>query len=140
MLPALIFALAIGASIAWVWSTVFDTHGPWNSFFWFFAVIFLFSWGGGTWIAPFGPIGWGVAWLPIVFLGVFMALLLTAATPRSRRKRTRSTDAPLKAMRASGRVSPAIAVLATLDLFFWVLIVVLGFGVVSNLLWHPRPL
>lgn len=59
MLLFLVFALAIGACVAWVWSSVFDTHGPWNSFFWFFMVIFLFSWGGGSWIHPFGPTGWG---------------------------------------------------------------------------------
>ena len=30
----LLFAFVIGSAIAWVWSKAFNTHGPWNSFFW----------------------------------------------------------------------------------------------------------
>ena len=88
----LLYALIIGSAIAWIWSSAFNTHGPWDSFMWFFAVIFLFSWGGGIWVTPFGPTGWGVAWLPFLVMGVFMALLLSAATPRSSRRRGASND------------------------------------------------
>jgi hypothetical protein len=128
--------LAIGACVAWVWSSVFDTHGPWNSFFWFFMVIFLFSWGGGSWVHPFGPTGWGVAWLPIVFMGIFMALLLTAATPRANRSRTRSTNQVLVAPKTKAKTIAELEMVATVDLFFWAFILVLGFLIVSNLLWH----
>lgn len=41
----LIYALFIGLAIAWIFGLALGTRGPWNSFFWFFFVIFLFSWG-----------------------------------------------------------------------------------------------
>ena len=143
ILLGLIFALAIGISIAWTWSVAFDTHGPWNSFFWFFVVIFLFSWGGGSWITPFGPLGWGVAWMPFLVMGIFMALLLTAVTPRSNRSRTRSGDglpAPVKARskRAPATVTPELD--AAVDVFFWLFIVVLVSLALTNSFWHARPI
>ena len=137
-LSFLVFALIIGVGIAWIWSSIFDTHGPWNSFFWFFAVIFLFAWGGGSWIAPFGPIGWGVAWLPIVVMGVFMALLLTAATPRSNRSRSRITDQATVGSKAEASAVAKAEVMVTVDFFFWALIIVLGLVVLSNLYLRPR--
>lgn len=135
---SLLFALAIGLCVALVWSALFDTHGPWNSFFWFFLVIFLFSWGGGFFIAPFGPMGWGVAWLPLVLMGVFMALLLTAATPRSARRRTRSTGAKHQGTNAQAKVIKEMEVVVAVDLFFWALIVVLGCLVLFNILGNSR--
>jgi len=138
MLLFLLFALAIGTIVAWGWSAVFDTHGPWNSFFWFFVVIFLFSWGGGSWIAPFGPTGWGVAWMPIVFMGVFMALLLTAVTPRTGRSRTRSTDQAAMPSKGGAKAIEKTEVVAAVDFFFWALILVLGCVVMANFMWHTR--
>ena len=134
-LSFLVFALIIGVGIAWIWSSIFDTHGPWNSFFWFFAVIFLFAWGGGSWIAPFGPIGWGVAWLPIVVMGVFMALLLTAATPPRHRRRARGAQADAVRRAAADEVET----LMVFDTFFWMLIVVLAVFVLGRYAWHLRP-
>ena len=136
----LLFALTIGLCVAWVWSSIFDTHGPWNSFFWFFLVIFLFSWGGGSWIAPFGPMGWGVAWLPILFMGIFMALLLTAATPRSSRSRTRSADQAVVVSRAKAKAIENMKIVVAVDFFFWALILVLGILVLSNFIGHSRAL
>lgn len=136
MLQTLLFALVIGVCIAWVWSSVFDTHGPWNSFFWFFMVIFLFAWGGESWITPLGPTAWGVAWIPIVFLGIFMALLLTASTPRSSRSRTRSTDVPHSASAARALEAEKMKVSASRDLFFFALLAVLGFIIVFDYFGH----
>jgi|SRR5665213_1216799 len=135
----LIYALVIGGATAWIWSLAFDTHGPWNSFFWFFMMIFLFAWIGGSWVAPFGPLGWGVAWAPIVFMGVFMALLLTAVTPRANRRRVKRqgiVGAPpassLREEEAIGRGE------ATVDVFFWLLLFVLVCFAFGGTSWHHR--
>jgi len=136
LLYFLLYALVIGLSIAWVWSFAFDTHGPWDSFFWFFFIIFLFCWGGGIWITPFGPTGWGVSWLPIVCLGIFMALLLTAVTPRSSRSRTRSRDLPAVIPTAGKKSLAKMEVIATVDFFFWALIIVLGCVILSRFMWR----
>ena len=138
---SLLFALSIGLAVALVWSALFDTHGPWNSFFWFFLVIFLFSWGGGFFVAPFGPLGWGgVAWLPLIFMGVFMALLLTAASPRSARRRTRSTDPKHQGSNSQAKAIKDLEVVVAVDLFFWALIVVLCCLVLFNVIGNPHGL
>ncbi len=38
----LLYALFIGLGIAWLFGLALGTRGPWNSFIWFFFVIFLF--------------------------------------------------------------------------------------------------
>ena len=133
----LIFAFIIGAAIAWVWASTFNTHGPWKSFFWFFMVIFLFTWGVGSWLVPFGPVGWGVAWTPFVVTGLFMAVLLTAVTPRKDRRRpNRGPNSG-----AVQAVEQAIETRAeTMDMFFWVLMVALACFAFGGFIWHPRPL
>ena len=83
----LFVALAFGFFIVWLVSFVFGTRGPWNSFLWFFLVVSLFSWAGGIWLVPFGPLWRGTNWLPIIFMGILVALLLAAASPRTSRKR-----------------------------------------------------
>jgi hypothetical protein len=82
----LFVALAFGFFIVWITSFVFGTRGPWNSFLWFFLVVSIFSWAGGIWLVPFGPLWHGTNWLPIMLMGIFIALLLVAASPRPPRK------------------------------------------------------
>jgi hypothetical protein len=134
----LVYALIIGTTIAWIWSSAFDTHGPWNSFFWFFLVIFLFSWGGGAWSAPFGPTGWGVAWLPFLCMGVFMALLLTAATPRASRRRTRYAPEGATAAEMRKRAVDERKIEASFDIFFWMLILVMASFALTRYFWFGR--
>ena len=128
-LTELLYALVIGGAIAWVWSLAFNTHGPWDSFIWFFALIFLFSWGGGIWIAPFGPMGWGVAWLPFLVMGLFMALLLSAATPRSSRRRRAIGQAVPEAKKSRSQVAAAVEAEAAYDVFLIALVVLLVFSI-----------
>ena len=128
-LTELLYALVIGGAIAWVWSLAFNTHGPWDSFIWFFALIFLFSWGGGIWIAPFGPMGWGVAWLPFLVMGLFMALLLSAATPRSSRRRRASGQAVPETKKSRSQVAAAVEAEAAYDVFLIALVVLLVFSI-----------
>ena len=136
----LIYALFIGLGIAWLFGVGLGTRGPWNSFFWFFVLIFLFSWGGGVWLTPFGPTGWGVSWLPFLFAGVFITLVLLAATPRSARGRraanAKAADATVLKEQAAEKKGSETA----LDAFFWILIVFLGVVIVCHYIWHPRPI
>lgn len=131
----LIYALFVGLGIAWLFGVALGTRGPWNSFIWFFLVIFLFSWGGGVWLTPFGPTGWGVSWLPFLLVGFFVTLLLLAATPRSARGRRAlktgdSASTNLRERAAEGNES-------AIDLFFWILIVFLVAAIFCHYAWHP---
>jgi hypothetical protein len=136
----LIYALFIGLAIAWLFGLALGTRGPWNSFFWFFFVIFLFSWGGGVWLTPFGPTGWGVSWLPFLVMGVFITLLLSAATPQSSRRRMGSKGQAVDAAYLTEQVAEKKGSETALDVFFWILIVGLGVVIVCHYIWHPQHL
>jgi hypothetical protein len=134
----LIYALFIGLGIAGLFGLALGTRGPWNSFFWFFFVIFLVSWGGGVWLTPFGPTGWGVSWMPFLVTGFFITLLLLAATPRSTRDRgatrgSASDATDLKELAAVEREAET-----GLNVLFWLLIVFLAVVIVCNYIWHPE--
>jgi hypothetical protein len=124
----LFVALIVGLIIVSVVSRAFGTRGPWGSMLWFFLVVSLFAWAGGVWLVPFGPIFWGIGWLPIIFMGFLVSLLLTAASPRTPRKRKNTQE---EAIADADRK-------AVVDTIFWVLIIcLLIFGFV-HYAWYPR--
>ena len=45
-------------------------------------LLFVFTWAGGLWVAPFGPVIFGVTWMPFVLAGLILALILAAVLPR----------------------------------------------------------
>jgi hypothetical protein len=125
----LLVALFIGLVIVGVASYAFNTKGPWDSFLWFFVVVALFAWAGGVWVTPFGPSWGGIGWLPILFMGILAAVLLTAASPKSYHRLIRGKN---------GRPAfPGKNVIAV-DLFFWILILCLLFFGSSHYYWYPR--
>jgi multisubunit Na+/H+ antiporter MnhB subunit len=136
-LTHLLYALFVGLGIAWLFGLALGTRGPWNSFFWFFFVIFLFSWGGGVWITPFGPTGWGVAWMPFLFMGFFVTLLLLAATPRSARERRAAKGKAIETTNLKERTAEERLVETGVNVFLWLLIVFLVVVIVCNYIWHP---
>ena len=133
----LLIALAAGLVIVWIVSLVFGTRGPWGSFMWFFLVVFLFSWAGGAWLMPFGPQWRGIGVLPIIFVGILVALLLTAASPRTSRRRwaAREKAAPDSAHEKAMADAQSKA---DVDIFFWVLIICLLLFAISRYAWYPR--
>lgn len=48
----------------------------------FFFILFPLILAGNVWIGPRGPMFMGVSWLPIVAIGIILALLLAAILPR----------------------------------------------------------
>jgi hypothetical protein len=113
--------------IVWVVSLAFGTRGPWDSFLLFFLVVGIFAWAGGVWIVPFGPTWGGIGWLPIILMGVFVALLLTAASPRTPRKRLEPEEKDLAASETR----------AVVDAIFWVLVICLLLFGLSHYPWFP---
>jgi hypothetical protein len=127
----LLVALGFGLFIVWIVSLVFGTRGPWGSLLWFFLVVALFAWAGGVWLVPFGPMWQGVSWLPIIFMGILAALLLTAASPRTPRRRMTAREEDRKD-RADAESNVAV------DLIFWVVIIFLLVFALSHYAWYPH--
>jgi hypothetical protein len=68
-----------------------------------------------VWLTPFGPVWWGISWLPFIFVGIVIALLLTAIM-RPDRVRPREGGGVDIEVRANNQT------LAALDVFMWILI------------------
>jgi len=43
---------------------------------------------GGIWITPFGPLLWGITWLPFLLSGLIVALIFAAAGMPEKREST----------------------------------------------------
>jgi hypothetical protein len=121
-------AIAFGLIIVFLISSAFSTKGPWGGLLSFFIVVALFAWVAGVWLRPYGPIWMGVSWLPIVFVGFLVAMLLTAVSPRDRfnrfSKKRQSTEIEERK--------------ADADVFFWVLILCLVMLAMSHFFWFPQ--
>jgi hypothetical protein len=126
----LIVALAFGFFIVWVVSLAFGTRGPWGNLLWFFLIVSLFAWAGGVWLVPFGPTWGGIGWLPIILMAIFVSLLLTAASPRTRRWRRRAEAQANANANTEARV--------VVDAIFWVLLIFLLFFGFGHYPWFPH--
>ncbi len=105
-------------------------EATWRTAVLVFLLLFLFAWAGGVWLAPFGPVMFGVYWLPFVVVAVLYALvLLIASPPRPPGSRTRGpvTNAAAEAKREE------VAATA-FGLFFWVLAVLLAIALLVHYL------
>src|SRR2546423_1401947 len=54
---------------------------PMSGLWIFFLIIFLATWAGQLWITPFGPIVWGVSWIPLFIVALFFSFLIFALLP-----------------------------------------------------------
>ena len=110
-----LFAIVFGILLTLIFRSLFRRPGPWARGIVFFLVVFLAAWVGGVWIAPFGPALFGSYWLPFLLAGLFMALILAAAMPRSEKpKPPKGMEEPV----TRENYVPA----ARFDIFFYILI------------------
>ena len=89
-----------------------------------FVLLFLAIWALSALLTPFGPVTWGVAFLPFLWVWLFIMLLLLAAAPPARPPVSRTDPGEAEAESES----------VALGLFFWVLLIVL----VVSLFWGYR--
>ncbi|MDX5480900.1 MAG: hypothetical protein LPK07_04395 [Hymenobacteraceae bacterium] len=119
LLAVIIIAFVIGA----LFYFIFGSRGPWGSFWTFFIVVFLGILLAYVWVRPTGPIYWGVAFFPLLFVGLLFALLLAAASPPSERfkrgpRATRPDDPTLPPKDTPPENGKSI-----LGVFFWTVLI-----------------
>ena len=122
----LVYFIILALILTAIFSYGFNIRGPWGSFWAFFAIIFLAVWAADIWITPFGPYYNEVYWLPPLIVGVLIAILLAAATPTRRSRRTTDTHPP-----ATEYETDAVA--ATLGILFWILLALFIISIVIGL-------
>lgn len=89
-----------------------------------FLIFFLAIWAGGIWMAPVGPVIAGYTWLPFVLVGLFVLLLIAAASaPR---------EPPRTTAEARVEAEEAAAVGTALGAFFWILLTALIVAIIVS--------
>ncbi len=81
-------------------------------------LIFLATLGGQLWIRPFGPVYWGISWIPLIIVPLFFFFLIFALLP------------PLSAKRDEGKVEEGA--LIAMGTFFWIIMILLIVAVVAG--------
>lgn len=123
------FAAALIALILTISSVFFlGKRGPWGSLWTFFLVLFLTLWTVSIYVAPIGPVYWGIAWIPLVIAGLIIAALLIAAMPNV----DTAYDEP--EVDVSGTREKTYAPTRGAGKFFWVLIVLIVIAIVIGML------
>lgn len=119
-----LFALSISLLLVALFAGSYRRDERWQDIFLIFFLIFLASWAGGLWLAPIGPLVWGVSLVPFLVTGVLFALLLAMGGGVSRR----STS---EGMRAAEQATEVVAV----SILTWTLVALLLLSIVIHYLW-----
>lgn len=138
-----LFAAALVALILTLVSAFFlGRRGPWGSIWTFFLVLFLTLCTVSIYIAPVGPVYWGVAWIPITAAGIIVTILLIAAMPHPR-----SNDDILNSGNEAGRdksvtkpVPKTASPVTPVGRFFWVLVILLFIAIMVGMMNPQRAL
>lgn len=110
-------SVVVALLLTLIFSTSFRHRGPMGGLLFFFLAIFLASWASHLWISPFGPVFFGVALVPLIFVGVLVAVLLLAAGS------TAIDRAPVNPPKE--KTTAAESSILAIGAFFWVLVIIL---------------
>jgi Na+/melibiose symporter-like transporter len=78
LLVELMVALGVALLVTAIFAVGLRTRSVWPNWLIFFGLVLLAAWAGGVWITPVGPAVRGIYWVPFLFVGLIMAVLLTA--------------------------------------------------------------
>jgi hypothetical protein len=113
------FAIAFVLTAAAV--LIFKRRGPWGAAWTFFLFLFLALWITSIYLPNVGPMYWGIAWVPIIVVGILLAFLLAAAIPDANEWRDESiqdTETSRVTDVTTRRSTPGIK-------WYWILIVIM---------------
>jgi hypothetical protein len=122
---AVFAALLIALLLTFIFSGSYRHRGPFRGLLIFFLILFLAAWSSQIWINPIGPLGWGVSWVPLIFVSLFVSLILVAAA------------GPVDRKTSNAEIDSSIAAVGA---FFWFLILILLIAVVAGYFYLLPPL
>jgi len=127
----LFYIILLAIVISFIFSVGLSNRGPWNSFWIFFLVLILGMLAMSLWVAPFGPVWYGVAWLDILIFGIIIALLISAAAAGRDRNyyRLRRGEVDIVAEAKAERGAKTL-----FGVFFWLFIVAMVIAIVAGIL------
>lgn len=124
---AALFTMILVSLLGWRRPGALQTESVVTSAMFFFMILFLATWAAGTWMAPRGPLAFGVPWLAWLSVTLVITLVLAAVTQPWDRRRSRNA---VPATPDPGLAGPSHAgeiVAAGFGLAFWGLMILLLF-------------
>lgn len=124
-------ALLVAMLITIVSVSLFRRRGPWGSGWTMFLILFLALWAVSLYVRSFGPVYLGVAWFPIIIVGILLALLFAAVLPDANQWR----DESLRESK-TGRISKDDSEKgsAKAGKLYWVLIIFLVVSIIIGMI------
>ena len=111
-------ALAVAILLTAILAATLPARRLWRGWLLFFGVVLLSAWAGGVWLPPVGPSMFGIAWMPFLFVGLVVALLLAPSVRRRAREGDRSRDG-----------ADDVPVETTFSVLIWVLMIGLAVAI-----------
>jgi hypothetical protein len=84
-----------------------------------FILLFFVIWAGGVWMAPAGPVHFGINWLPFVLIAILLTVFVVALTPHGSARQRDEREVERE-------------VVVGLGLYFWVLIGALVAAIIAS--------
>lgn len=130
----IIAAIFIAILISAIFYYGFSARGPWGSFWTFFLILLLIIWAASLWTRPVGPVYWGIAWVPLFFIGLIFALLLAAVPTYGAPPEEEVTEEDLMVEdpEVERRREAEIGAAAAIGWLFWAFILILFTAVVAG--------
>lgn len=125
MYAGLIAALLISSFLTIISVFLLRKRGPWGSAWTLFLVIFLALWAVAIYLAPVGPIYYGVAWAPLIIAGILLTLLLIVSMPGANQWRDESLESDPR---------PKKEVPVKTSRLFWVFVFLLAMAIMIGML------
>jgi hypothetical protein len=121
---ALLFTLVLVSLLGWRRPGAMQTESIVTSGVFFFMILVLATWAAGSWMAPRGPMAFGVPWLAWMGVAFVVTLIVGAVTQPWDRQRSRRALPTPSAGSASGAVENEMVGVG-FGLAFWALVVLL---------------
>lgn len=91
----------------------------------FFFILFMAGIASQYWITPFGPVWYGISWMPILLVILIFTFLFAAPSPYERRRIVKSNDDEKQA---------ASAAVAAISIYLWLLFTILFIAIIVGVL------
>lgn len=127
LLKTIIYSLAFSSIVSLLLTYGFKRKGPGpaNGLLFFMVIIFMFSWSIGAWLAPFGPVHWGVPWVGYLILTLIVMMLIGVIVPRSKPPKQKVEKRTLSDYELFEKEANAYPLGITFGMFFWIMILLL---------------
>ena len=90
----------------------------------FFFILFMAGIASQYWITPFGPVLYGISWMPLLFIILIFTFLFAAPSPYERRNISKTND----------EKQSASAAVAAMSIYLWLLFTILFIAIIVGVL------